>query len=236
MTEQNNSGHPPSLKPTPHVGLTTPVANNPHNTAPNTIRYHTNTMKLCFATYFNNHATHAYPTTNDTTVATTVCATDASNGPEPSAATMSGIENNPAPNTAGIANRNEYRVDASRFNPTNNPAVNVPPDRDTPGINANACANPIDTVSRNVNASRACRAVSSATAKNTANTINTIAVIHRFRKPDLIWSWNNTPSTLIGTDPMITYHAIRYSGVRRAPALNKPRNHAAINRPMSLAK
>ena len=48
----------------------------------------------------------------------------------------------PDATTAGIASRNEYRTAAGRVRPRKSPAVIVPPDRETPGISAIACAKP----------------------------------------------------------------------------------------------
>ena len=40
-------------------------------------------------------------------------------------------------------------------------------------------------------------------------------VIHRLRKTVSMESWNSSPSTTIGTDPMITSQPIRASGLPR---------------------
>ena len=48
------------------------------------------------------------------------------------------ISSKPLPRIAGMLNKKEKRAAASRSNPRNKPAVMVAPDREVPGINANA--------------------------------------------------------------------------------------------------
>ncbi len=55
-----------------------------------------------------------------------------------------------APATIGVDKRNEYFATDSLFIPSILPVVIVIPERDTPGINANACESPIKNVCLNV--------------------------------------------------------------------------------------
>lgn len=55
----------------------------------------------------------------------------------------------PLASTAGTLNRNENRAASSLFNPLNNPPVIVVPERDAPGIKANAWAMPMIRESSN---------------------------------------------------------------------------------------
>ncbi len=48
---------------------------------------------------------------------------------------------------AGTPNKKEKRAAVARSKPINKPAVIVEPERDTPGINAIACAKPINSPS-----------------------------------------------------------------------------------------
>ena len=57
---------------------------------------------------------------------------------------------NVAPATIGVDNKNEYFATDSLFIPNALPVVIVIPERDTPGINANACDKPIRKVCLNV--------------------------------------------------------------------------------------
>ena len=50
---------------------------------------------------------------------------------------------NPLARTAGMLSKKENLAAESLFNPENNPPVIVVPERDAPGIKANACAIPI---------------------------------------------------------------------------------------------
>ena len=52
----------------------------------------------------------------------------------------------PAPNIIGVASKKEKRAASFLDNPKNNAAAMVIPERDTPGIIANACAKPIISV------------------------------------------------------------------------------------------
>lgn len=59
----------------------------------------------------------------------------------------------------------------------------VPPDRDTPGTRAVACAKPIVTPSRTRSCSsgRRCRPYRSAAPRASPNTISVVAINHRLR-------------------------------------------------------
>ena len=57
---------------------------------------------------------------------------------------------NVAPKTIGVDNKNVYFAVDSLSTPINLPVVIVTPERDTPGINAKACDNPIKNVCLNV--------------------------------------------------------------------------------------
>ncbi len=50
-----------------------------------------------------------------------------------------------------------------------------------------------------------------------------VAVSHRLRSVDSIWSWNASPSTPIGMDPTITYQPIRAAGCDRSDRLVRDR-------------
>lgn len=107
---------------------------------PNRTLYIANTLKLPFCKYFNKNLITTNPTKKlDSTP------------------TIKGIPNtkslnlyNVAPNTIGVDNRNEYLAVDSLSTPIILPVVIVTPERDTPGINANACDIPIINVCLNV--------------------------------------------------------------------------------------
>ena len=119
----------------------------------------------------------------------------------------SGSENRPEASTAGMASRKPKRAASSRFMPRNRPALIVAPERDTPGTSARHCARPTMTLSFQVSCStsRVCLPMYSARAITAENTIIAVAMTHRLRAPERIWSLNSSPSTQIGMVPMITH-------------------------------
>ena len=100
----------------------------------------------------SNQATAAYPMTKAIRVATNNCRPVALM-PSVTGWKASGSENSPEASTAGIASKNPNRAEAGLSSPRNNPALIVAPDRETPGISANACALPTITASFMVNCS-----------------------------------------------------------------------------------
>ena len=110
----------------------------------------------------------------------------------------------PARAMAGKPSRKENRAASSRLKFRNSAAVNVEPERDTPGINAPICATPTIKASRRRIwlTSRVCRARSSATASSTAITTQEMPItisprkgeLHAFKVDD-----NARPAMPIGT-------------------------------------
>jgi len=85
-----------------------------------------------------------YPLSAEVTVPTARAGSPAPLAP---CCSSSRSSNTPAAPIAGIPSRNENRAAASRVNPRNIAAVMVVPERDDPGINATACARPINWLS-----------------------------------------------------------------------------------------
>ena len=114
----------------------------------------------------------------------------------------------------------------------------VPPDRETPGMSASAWASPMPTPWDTVTRSRStfCRPTRSAIPSSTPKATIVVAMSHRLRATVSIWSLNSRPSTLIGTVPMITSQASRYSGSARSSRCISPRTQPATSWAMSRAK
>ena len=72
--------------------------------------------------------------------------------------------------------------------------------------------------------------------RTTPITISVVPVIHRLRKSRSMTSLSSTPSTTIGSEPMMMNQPIRASNVPRYSALNSERTHALPMRQMSLRK
>ena len=87
----------------------------------------------------------------------------------------------------------------------------VPPDRDTPGINAMAWAKPsvMPSTTRMSRSSTRCRPTRSASPSSSPKTTSVDAISHRLRAAVWICSSNSTPSSPIGIVPMITSQASR---------------------------
>ena len=105
-------------------------------------RYPVKTSIPCVRTYRNSPPITISPTTNDATMPATnaIC----SSAGMPSLTRWRSFRT-PAPAVIGIDSRKLNRVAAGRVKPSNSPAVNVIPDRETPGANARACAHPMIT-------------------------------------------------------------------------------------------
>ena len=89
----------------------------------------------------------------------------------------------------------------------------VAPERDTPGSSAQAWASPIRMASRRV-IWRICRSLEltrSAMPRRTPSTIRAVPITQRLRKSRSITSLKITPSTTIGSDPMMMNQPIRES-------------------------
>ena len=93
----------------------------------------------------------------------------------------------PAKVMAGIPNKKENRAAVARSKPRNNPAVMVEPERDTPGIKAKVCANPINISSRGVRCSKSRFLVPifSANPNKNAITIEAVAITSILRRGEL---------------------------------------------------
>ena len=103
---------------------------------------------------------------------------------------------NVAAATIGVESKNEYLATDSLFTPNALPIVIVTPERDTPGINARACDNPIKNVCFNVIFSNSVSDFTflSTMYKTIPITINAIPII--------IGVVNASPTNLSNTNPI----------------------------------
>jgi len=111
----------------------------------------------------------------------------------------------------------EYRAAARRWYPMNSPAVIVPPERDTPGMSASACAKPKTMPLPQVSSRRrrVFAPTPSAMPSRMPKTMSVTATIQSERKVVSIAFWNARPRTTIGTLPRMTSQPIRASGSLR---------------------
>ena len=113
---------------------------NPITANPKIILYTANILKLPFFRYSNKNFITNTPTKK-------LDNTPTKNGiPNTKSLNLYSV----APNTIGVDNKNEYLAVDSLSIPIALPVVIVTPERDTPGINARACENPIKNVCLNV--------------------------------------------------------------------------------------
>ena len=113
---------------------------NPITANPSIILYIAKTLKLPFFKYSNKNFITKTPTIK-------LANTPIKNGiPNTKSLNLYSV----APNTIGVYNKNEYLAVDSLSTPIALPVVIVIPERDTPGINARACENPIKNVCLNV--------------------------------------------------------------------------------------
>ena len=116
---------------------------------------------------------------------------------------MSKNSNTPAPNTAGILSKKENLAASVRFNFTLIPATMVMPERDTPGINANACAQPIYNALPIPRPVKSCSCLPNrSTRKNkTAPTTNVATSTHALLNRSSIKPAKTTPMIAAGMLP-----------------------------------
>ncbi len=115
----------------------------------------------------------------------------------------------------------------------------VMPERETPGISAQAWARPNRMPCFHVSCcnSRMLRsAIQSAKKSTTAMPASIATVTHRLRKVVVMASSKNRPSTTMGSEPMITSQPMRASGSLRSTRPVSDPIHAVMMRTMSCQK
>ena len=127
-----------------------------------------------------------------------------------------------APPIIGVDNKKEIRALVLRDKPSRSAAVMVMPLRDTPGISARACAQPIIiSVLNKMGVSGFLRPFLSAQPSKQANTIKQTAIISGFLKVFSAKSFSKSPAMAAGTVAAAKYHNLRPSCVvgRVSPSL-----------------
>ena len=138
------------------------------------------------------------------------------------------------------------RTAASRVYPMARPKVMVPPERETPGINASIWPMPKISASFQVISFMVltCLERASTTHSSTPNNASTVTVIHRLRSDPSIACLNSRPVIRIGIVPRMMNQPICVSGLcapirllKSLPSLpNREPNHAPRMRMMSCRK
>ena len=128
-------------------------------------------------------------------------------------------------NSAGIDRKKLSRVAVTRSRPRKRPAEIVAPDRETPGISANACTTPIDDrVAQRRGRARGAPGGPPArrtTARRSTRSARR-ATTHSERRAPVIRSLPSSPATPTGMVPTMTYQPIRWSSWPRHSGARGP--------------